>query len=489
MRYTRLLALALPLAMTVGLWSCSGTDDGTMPITTSSDLAREEFYAGRELSEKLRAQEAIPYFERAIEADPGFAMAHIYLALASQTPKEFFESYDRAVSLLDNAGKGEQLWILAVQAGVNGDARKQEEYLQKLEQMYPRDVRAVSQLGNYYFGQQDFDKAIAQYKKAEQIDPEFSQIYNQMGYSYRILGQYDKAEEAFKKYIALIPDDPNPYDSYAELLLKSGQFDKSIEMYRKALQISPDFVFSHIGIASNLMLQGNHDAARAQLDTMFQQSTNDGRKRQALAATAAVWVDQGNYDSAIAAIERQYALAQADHDSSAMANDWLQLVAIVGEAGRLDKAEEYLDKYSTCIHNASVSDAVKENSVLNTYYFEARIAVERGDIETARSNQKEFADWARRMQNPGTIRVAHELAGIIALAEKEYATAIAELKQASLRNPYNLFRLGQAFEGMGDLREARSYYHQAAHFNETISFAYAFVRQRALEREAALATS
>ena len=46
--------------------------------------------------------------------------------------------------------------------------------------------------------------------------------------------------------------------------MKMGRFDESIAMYRKALATDPNFAPSHIGVASNLMLQGKHDAARAE---------------------------------------------------------------------------------------------------------------------------------------------------------------------------------------------------------------------------------
>jgi tetratricopeptide (TPR) repeat protein len=488
MRYQQAFTWALVFLVAVGMTGCGVRDDGTIPITTSSDTARQEYLQGRALLEKLRAQEAIPHFERAVKADPSFALAHLALAQAHQTPREFFASYHRAVSLLDNAGRGEQLMILATQAGVNGDARKQLEYLEKLVELYPRDVRAVTMLASYYFGQQDHERAIEQYTIAAEIDPEYSPVYNQLGYSYRYLGQYDKAEEAFKKYTSLIPDDPNPYDSYAELLLKSGQFEKSIAMYRKALEINPGFVFSHVGIATNLMLQGDHAAAREQLRTMYAESTNEGRRRQALSALATTFIDEGLFDSAIVYVEKQKAMAEESRDFSALSGDMLMLTVISIETGRYDEAEKQLQLAWEYIQKADVSDQVKENSALNGYYFGARIAAARGDFEKAKSLLQAYAEWARRVQNPAQQRIVHELAGIVALAEGRYGEAVAELKQANQHSAYNQYRLGLAYEALGEMIAARSAYHRAAHFNEPLGPTWAFVRQKALDKEAALST-
>jgi tetratricopeptide (TPR) repeat protein len=77
------------------------------------------------------------------------------------------------------------------------------------------------------------------------------------------------------------------------------------------------------------------------------------------------------------------------------------------------------------------------------------------------------------------IKQAHELAGRIALAEKDYATAIAELQQANDQNPRNLYRLYQAYQGKGDSAKAQEYCSQAAGFNSLPQLNYAFIRLKA----------
>ena len=76
---------------------------------------------------------------------------------------------DKAVSLADKTSDGEKLFILANEAGANGDVVKQKAALDKLVAEYPNDERARFNLGNYYFAAQDFDLAIEQYKKATEL--------------------------------------------------------------------------------------------------------------------------------------------------------------------------------------------------------------------------------------------------------------------------------------------------------------------------------
>lgn len=209
---------------------------GKIAITTSSEEARKEFLAGRDLSEKLRITDSIAHFDKALALDPNFALAELSRANVSPTAKEFFEHLKKAVALADKASDGERMLIQANDAAANANPTKQKEILDKLVAAYPNDERAHFTLGGYYFGQQDFAQAITHYKRATELAPDYSTAFNILGYAYRQNEQYTDAENAFKKYIELIPNDPNPYDSYAELLLKMGRFDEAITQYNKALR-------------------------------------------------------------------------------------------------------------------------------------------------------------------------------------------------------------------------------------------------------------
>src|SRR5690242_15965291 len=213
------LALAAILAFTITVWTaCNHANTGStsptpatgkVPITTKSEEARKEFLMGRDLSEKLLAQESLEHFDKALALDSDFAAAELARANNSPTAKEFFAHLNKAVTLADKASEGEKLLILANQAGTNGDVNKQKDNLEKLVAAYPNDERAQFALGNYYFGQQEYRPALEHYKKASELAPSYSPAYNILGYTYRQLGDYANAEQAFKKYVELIPNDPN----------------------------------------------------------------------------------------------------------------------------------------------------------------------------------------------------------------------------------------------------------------------------------------
>jgi tetratricopeptide (TPR) repeat protein len=454
-------------------------DGGKIPVTTASAEAKTEFLQGRDLSEKLRITDSIAHFEKAASLDPSFALAELSLANSAPTGREFFEHLDKAVSLADKASNGEKLLILATQAGANNNPVKQKELLDQLAAAYPNDERAHFNMGGYYFGQQEFPQAIEHYKKATEIAPTYSSAWNLLGYAYRQNADYTNAEKAFQKYIELIPGDPNPYDSYAELLLKEGKFDESITQYRKALAIDSNFLASHTGIAADLMYMGKPDEAAAELANITKKARNDGERRNAMFGLTVLHADGGKMSKALAEVDKQYALGEKTKDVPAMAGD-LQLKGnILLEMGKAAEAKAAYERGLKMIEESSLSQEIKDNNKLVIHNNLARVALAQKDLTAAKTEAEEFRKGAEASRNPAQIRLAHELAGMIALAEKDYDKALSELQMANQQNPRNLYRMCQAHEGKGDKEKAKELCKQAAEFNSLPQLNYAFIRTKA----------
>jgi tetratricopeptide (TPR) repeat protein len=474
----------------VVLFACNKTNeaahtpagsDGRIPITTNSEEARKEFLQGRDLAEKLLGQDSLQHFDRAIALDPDFASAELWRANNSPTAQEFFEHLKKAVRLADKASPGEKLLILASEAGSNGDATKQQEYLDELVARYGNDERAHFNLGNYYFGQQDLARAIENYKKSTELAPSYSIAYNILGYAYRQQGDFANAEQAFRKYIGLIPNDPNPYDSYAELLLKTGRFDDSIAQYRKALSIDPHFVPSHFGISANLMYSGKADEAAAELQRMADQSRNDGELRLALFGLCVVAADSGKLDGALQEIDKEYAVAEKKADVAAMAADLQAKGLIILETQNFDEAARVFGRSMKMTEDSGLSQEIKDNARLLHDFNLSTVSIAKKDFASAKSHADKFRKGAQASKNPAQLKQSHELAGRLALAQRDYEKAVTELLQANQQDPRNLYRLGQSYQGKGEAVKAHEYYNQAAGFNSLPQLNYALIRTKALK--------
>jgi tetratricopeptide (TPR) repeat protein len=474
-----LVASALIVMVLMCLGCAKKTDEGKIPITTSSEDAKKEYLQGRDLAERLLIQNSIQHFENAVAKDSNFAMAYFALAQVAPTAKAYFENMKKATALADKVSEGERLTILAFEAGNSGDPAKRGEYLEELVTLFPKDQRAQFDLGNHYTALQNYAKAVEHYTEATKIDSSYSPAYNSLGYAYRFMGDFPSSEKAFKKYTELIPNDPNPYDSYAELLMKMGRFDESIAQYEKALALDPNFMSSYRGIAADLMFKGKPDEAGVQLQKAYDMARDDGERHTALNWMTILYVDAGKMDSALSEMDKQYEMAEKINDVPQMAEDLGTKGNILYEMGKYDDALALYEKSAKMFEGSDLSQAIKDNVKLGHHYQLARVALKKKDFKKAASEAEEFQKGAEAWHNPNLMRQAHTLAGRIALEQKNYDKAIAELQQTNQLNPHNLYTLSLAYMGKGDKANAKEFCEKAAHMYTLPTLDYAFIRAKA----------
>src|SRR5271165_5823332 len=98
----------------------------------------------------------------------------------------------------------------------------------------------------------------------------------------------------------------------------------------------------------------------------------------------------------------------------------------------------------------------------------------------SRSPDPQHVDkWRHPSKNPAQLKQAHELDGRIALAERDYDKAIAELQQANQQDPRNLYRLSQAYQGKGDGTKATELCTKATEFNSLPQLNHPFILLKA----------
>jgi len=476
------LGIVSLLVLLFALPNCSGPTGDEIPITTSSAKALEQFKLGRDMMERLRNPQALRHFQRAVKADPEFALAYLYLAGVHPSPKGFFENLELAREHSSGISKGELLLIEATKAGVDGDPSRQLDICKELVTLYPNDARARMLLANQHFGVQNYENAVAQYEATIEMTGAYAPPYNMLGYSLRALGRYEEASEAFKTYIELIPDDPNPYDSYAELLTRMGKFDEAIVLYRKALKADPTFGASRLGIASNLVFLDRHEEARKELAEYFDEAVNSGQQRSALVAAAITYLDEGGYDQALTLLRQRYDMAAENSDAAAMSGD-LSTIAFVQLLDHQPvAAQESLDKLLEIVEASDLFERVKRNARLNDIASRSLVELERGNLSEAWNRANEYLAMIEPSGNIHRIRSAHLVLGRIAVAQGEYDKAIAHLELANKEVAWSQFHLAAAYEGKGDTARAIELYESAATTYELSSLTYAVIRQDAERR-------
>jgi len=172
--------------------------------TTTSLDALKAYSAGSKVHNTAGGAAAIPFFKRAIELDPNFALAYVELGLATNDIGEYTiaASYFRkAYELRDRASEVEKYYISATfHKEVTGDIETAEQTCQLWIQAYPRsEVPHLYLSGAIYpvFGQ--YDKAVEQASEAVRLNPENPFSYAFLMFNQTSLNHLDEAKATNKE--------------------------------------------------------------------------------------------------------------------------------------------------------------------------------------------------------------------------------------------------------------------------------------------------
>ena len=182
---------------------------------------------------------------------------------------------------------------------------------------------------------------------------------------------------------------------------------------------------------------------------------------------------------ALQKMEEQYALGAKIADTAAMAGDAVAIGDILLDAGRPDEARKRYAQALNLVTGSSLSGDVKEDAQLAGHYNLARVALNENDLATAKAEATKYLSGAEARHNDTRLRQAHRLAGMIALQERKFDQAIAELAQANQQDPYVLYTTALAHRGKGDAAKAKELARRAANMNTLPTLDYVFIRAKA----------
>jgi serine/threonine protein kinase/Flp pilus assembly protein TadD len=161
------------------------------------------------------AATALPLFQRAVEIDPDFAMAHARLGIHYSNVGETTlarESTLKAYRLRDRASDVERFWIdTFYDRQVTGNLERQQQTMESWARTYPRDPFALGLLsGLATISTGKYDLAIAAADKSIALDPDRWTSYSSKAFSQLSLNRLADAESTIRRA--------------TELNLEAGQF-------------------------------------------------------------------------------------------------------------------------------------------------------------------------------------------------------------------------------------------------------------------------
>jgi len=156
---------------------------------------------------------AIPFYRRATELDPNFAMAYARMAVMYSNAHEREQGIaytKKAYALLDRVTEKERLYITSQYNNyITRDLEKTTELYQLYARTYPRDITPHINLGVQYSAAGEHEKAAQEYQEAMRLDPRVSTPYSNLVSAYTYLDRFDEAKAIAEKALAQKLESPS----------------------------------------------------------------------------------------------------------------------------------------------------------------------------------------------------------------------------------------------------------------------------------------
>jgi serine/threonine protein kinase/predicted Zn-dependent protease len=199
--------------------------DVPIEATTSSLEALKNYSIGIKKADEEGDLASIPFFKRAIELDPNFAMAYASLSLKYGNLVEgslAVQNATKAYELRERATERERLRISAAYFSATGEMEKEIQVYEVWIASYPRDPLAHANLGVNYNNSGQYEKGLAENQEALRLLPDSVYTYSNLGRTYLLLGQLDKAKDIVDQAIARKLEDPWLHDTLYQIAFLEG---------------------------------------------------------------------------------------------------------------------------------------------------------------------------------------------------------------------------------------------------------------------------
>jgi len=217
------------------------------PQTTSSVEAHDLYLKGRFVWNKrteAAINQAIEYFQQAIEKDAGYALAYVGLADANSVLVQY--SSRAPLEILPRARRAAQK---AVEIGETlGEAHA---------------ALALTRIQDY-----DWPAAEAELRRAIGLKPEYASAHHWLALTLLYTGRLEEARAEIERAQQLDPTSLIIGTVACQVLSDSRQYDRAIERCRKTLELDPGFGVGRAELGMAYLEQGKYPEAAAEFEKL-----------------------------------------------------------------------------------------------------------------------------------------------------------------------------------------------------------------------------
>jgi TolB-like protein/Tfp pilus assembly protein PilF len=188
-------------------------------------------------------QQAIEFFQQAIDRDPHYALAyvgladsHAFLRVRGQSARDAYWKaktiVQQAIGMDDTLGEAHTTLAMLIQ-NADWDLAEAEIQYRRAIDLSPNYATAQHWYGELLMQMGRVDEGLAHYQRALEIDPLSLPISSDLGISYFYARRYDHAIEQLQKTIAMDPNFSRGYFYLARVYEQKKQYEKAIAENQK----------------------------------------------------------------------------------------------------------------------------------------------------------------------------------------------------------------------------------------------------------------
>ena len=231
-------------------------------IERNPDCWMAEFNLGNLLLAAGRMDEAIGYYEQALQSRPDYPEARNNLGNAWRAlgrEQAARASYEAALRLKpDYAEAYYNLGNVAYEAGRIPEAQTDYETALRLQPDYPE---AHFNLGNILREAGRLEAAISHYEQALRQRPDYPGAHGNLGIALAQAGRWPEAIAQYEQALRLKPDDPAAHSNLGDALEATGRVQEAIAHYGEALRLKPGLADAQNSLGIALAEIGQRDVA------------------------------------------------------------------------------------------------------------------------------------------------------------------------------------------------------------------------------------
>jgi serine/threonine protein kinase/tetratricopeptide (TPR) repeat protein len=171
--------------------------------TTPSLEALKAYSLGVKTEHAKGDTAALPFFQRAVDLDPSFAMAYAWISMVYFDLNEIGSSAEyarKAYDLWEKVSERERFNIEGdYYAKATGELEKAAQTYELWRQTYPRDYVPYMRLGFVSATLGNWGKALEEWRAALPLEPNVGDSYYLLGLAYMSLNRLDEAEAVYKQ--------------------------------------------------------------------------------------------------------------------------------------------------------------------------------------------------------------------------------------------------------------------------------------------------